>query len=398
MKQIERTLYMNRLKGLQNTPDIKIITGIRRCGKSELMKAYIKYLKDNDKNANIIYIDYTNLDFDDLKEYKALNNYVKSHYNENKNNYLFVDEIQLCDKFELTINSLYSTNNYDIYITGSNAFLLSSDLATLFTGRYIEIPVYPFSFKEYCEYFSDETDNRRLFERYTVCGGLAGSYAYKTEEDRTGYIKDVYKTIVERDLVDKYHISEIEVLKCLSEFLMDNISNLSSPNNISNVLISNSINTNHVTIGKFIDCLCNAFVFYNVKRYDIKGKKYLQTSEKYYLSDLGFRYALLGNRNMDFGRAYENMVCLELLRKNYEVYVGKLYDKEIDFVIQKGNEKLYIQVSNNISDEKTFQREVTPLLQIKDAYPKILIANTGNPEYQYEGIRVIDIKDFLLSQ
>ena len=394
MKTIERSEYLNRIKNLKNTPDIKVITGIRRSGKSILMQEYISYLKDHYEDINIIFIDFMDLSFEALKEYHALHTYVEEHYRQGKENYLFIDEVQMCPNFEPAVNSLYSKRKYDIYITGSNAFLLSADLATLFTGRYIEIHVYPFSFKEYCKHYSDNSDIDMLFEEYTIKGGFAGSYAYNTEKDRKDYIKEVYETIVTRDLVQKYSLPDTLMLQRLSEFLMDNISNLTSPSKISNMLTS----TNHVTIGKYIKYLCNAFVFYDIKRYDIRGKKYLKSTEKFYLSDVGMRYAILGTRNMDFGRVYENMVCLELLRRGYDVYVGKLYQKEIDFVAQKGSEKIYIQVSDNITEEETFKREYTPLLQIRDAYPKIIIARTNHPEYSYEGIRIFDIKDWLLNQ
>ena len=394
MKTIERSEYLNRIKNLKNTPDIKVITGIRRSGKSILMQEYISYLKDHYEDINIIFIDFMDLSFEALKEYHALHTYVEEHYRQGKENYLFIDEVQMCPNFEPAVNSLYSKRKYDIYITGSNAFLLSADLATLFTGRYIEIHVYPFSFKEYCKHYSDNSDIDMLFEEYTIKGGFAGSYAYNTEKDRKDYIKEVYETIVTRDLVQKYSLPDTLMLQRLSEFLMDNISNLTSPSKISNMLTS----TNHVTIGKYIKYLCNAFVFYDIKRFDIRGKKYLESTEKFYLSDVGMRYAILGTRNMDFGRVYENMVCLELLRRGYDVYVGKLYQKEIDFVAQRGSEKIYIQVSDNITEEETFKREYTPLLQIRDAYPKIIIARTNHPEYSYEGIRIFDIKDWLLNQ
>ncbi len=396
MKTIVREGYLERIKALKDTPDIKIITGIRRSGKSNLMQVYIDYLKSEFEDVNIIFIDFMDLEFEEIKEYHALHRYVEDRYDKEKQNYLFVDEVQLCPNFELAVNSLYSKNKYDIYITGSNAFLLSADLATLFTGRYIEIHMFPFSFKEYCKYYDDRTDTDRLFEEYFIRGGLAGSYAYNTDLDRTTYIKEVYETIVNRDLVQKYNLPDTQMLRQLSEFLMDNISNLTSPNRVSDILTANEVQTNHVTIGKYIKYLCNAFIFYDIKRYDIRGRKYLETSDKFYMCDIGMRYAVLGSRNMDYGRVYENIVCVELLRRGYEVYVGKLYQKEIDFVAQRGSEKIYVQVSDNISDPETFKREYSPLLQIKDAYPKMIIARTKHPKYTYEGIEVYDITEWLL--
>ena len=398
MKTIVRKKYLNRIIELKDTPDIKIITGIRRSGKSKLMQAYIEYLKTNYDNINIIFIDFMDLKFEEIKEYHALHSYVEQHYVAGKMNYLFVDEVQMCPKFELAINSLYSKGKYDIYVTGSNAFLLSADLATLFTGRYIEIHVFPFSFQEYCEYYSDVSDKDKLFDEYSFKGGLAGSYLYPNDRDRVTYIKEVYETIVTRDLVQKYALPDTTVLQRLSEFLMDNISNLTSPNKVSQLLTANNVSTTHVTVRKYIKYLCNAFVFYDIKRYDIRGKRYLESSEKFYLCDTGIRYAILGSRNMDYGRVYENMVCIELLRRGYDVYVGKLYQKEIDFVAQRGSEKIYIQVSDNISTQETFEREYSPLLQIRDAYPKMIIARTRHPKYSYEGIVIYDIAEWLLEE
>ena len=395
MKIIDRKDYLNRLIRLRNTPDIKIITGLRRSGKSELVRAYMEWIRTNE-DVNIIYVDFADLKFDDLKTYKELYSYCEGQYVTGKSNVIVVDEVQMCEKFELAINSLYNSRKYDIYITGSNAFLLSSDLSTLFTGRFIEIPVYPFSFSEYCEYYGYDSNTADVLDSYVMNGGLAGSYVYDENDDKASYIKDVYTTIIKRDLVDKYGIKEEALLDSLTDYMMDNISNLTSASKVSNVFKQNKVETNHITVGNYMKYLCSAFMFYKVKRYDIRGKKYLETSDKYYLSDLGFRYAMLGTRNMDYGRAYENIVALELLRRGYEIYVGKLYQKEIDFVAMKQNEKLYIQVSDNISDPTTLERELAPLKAIKDAYPKVLIANTSHDDYDIEGIKVLDLTKWLL--
>lgn len=398
MKYIERPEYMQRLLDLIRTPDIKIITGVRRSGKSELMKAYIHRITETQPDANIIFVDFFNLKYEDLKEYHALYYYIESRYDPEKTNYVFIDEVQLCEKFELAVNSLHASRKYDLYITGSNAFLLSSDLTTLFTGRYVEIHVFPFSFSEFCRYYSEENDIQKLFEDYVIKGGLAGSYEYRTERDRTNYIREVYDTIINRDLVTKYNLPDTTTLERLAEFMMDNVSNLTSPNNISDTLTANAVVTNHKTVGNYIKYLCDAYVFYGVRRYDIRGKKYLKSSMKYYLSDTGIRFARLGRRNLDYGRMYENIVCIELLRRGYEVYVGKLYQKEVDFVAVRGDEKIYIQVSDDISQEETFKREYDPLLKIRDAYPKLILANTRHETYDYEGIKIHDLPDWLLQR
>ena len=385
---------MKRLMNLRGTPEIKVITGVRRSGKSKLLEEYTEWIEENDPESNIISIDLTNLKFEELKEYHALNNYVEARYDRKKENYIFIDEVQMCEQFELTINSLHSTGKYDIYVTGSSAFLLSSDLATLFTGRTYEIEVYPFSFTEYLLYYKI-SDIQIAFERYMKEGGMAGSYLYKEQEEKYKYLADIFDTLILRDIRQKYKIRNIVLMDKIAEFMMDNISNLTSTRKIADTLTKNTDRINHKTVGSYLDYLCNAFAFYKVRRYDIRGKKYLTSNEKYYLCDHAFRYAKLGTRNLDYGRVMENIVALELMRKGYEIYVGVLYKKEIDFVAVKQNEKMYIQVSDDISNEKTFAREVDSLLKIKDAYPKLLIARTRHERYQYEGIQVIDIAEWL---
>ena len=248
--------------------------------------------------------------------------------------------------------------------------------------------------KEYLEYFGSQ-NIYDSFENYVKEGGMSGSYLYKDTESKYDYIKDVFDTLIVRDIRQKYNIKNPQLMDRLIDYLMDNISNLTSARNIADTLTVNKDIINHKTIGKYIQYLCNAFAFYKIRRYDIHGKKYLTSNDKYYLSDHTFRYAKLGTKNLDYGRVLENIVAIELLRRGYEVYVGVLYKKEIDFVAIKRNEKIYIQVADNISDNTTFEREVSPLLQIKDAYPKMIIARTRHDEYQYEGVKIIDIADWL---
>lgn len=376
------------------TPDIKVITGVRRSGKSKLLEAFRDYVAENVPHANMIHINFNLTEFEKYKDYHVLHDDIEKAYKSGCENFVFIDEVQMCPRFELAINSLHAMEKFDIYITGSNAFLLSSDLATLFTGRTYEIKVYPFSFTEFKKYF-DLEDNRLAFERYSKEGGMAGSYLYQEPEAKYDYIRDVFDTLIVRDIRQKYKIRHPALMDRIVDYLMDNISNLTSARNIADVLTRQQETINHKTVGSYLAYLCQAFAFYQFRRYDIRGKKYLSSHDKYYLSDHAFRYAKLGTRNMDYGRVLENIVAMELLRRGYEVYVGVLYKKEIDFVAIRRSEKIYIQVADNISDEKTFAREVTPLLQIKDAYPKIVIAKTGNETYQYEGIQIIDIADWL---
>lgn len=395
MKLINRLIYMNEIKELAGTPDIKVITGVRRCGKSKLMDAFAEYLKTSDESANIIHINFNLTEFEDLLEYHALESYVERNYDPSSENYLLVDEIQMCPSFEKAINSLHAKEKYDIYVTGSNAFLQSSDLATLFVGRTYELQLFPFSFKEYLAYFPNENIYVAL-SQYLTDGGMAGSYLYKNTTQKYRYINnEVLNALIVRDIINKNRLQNEPLLHALIDYLMDNIGNLTSVRTITNTLSSNNTKADHKTIGKYIDLLCKAFAFYKIRRYDIKGKKYLRSEDKYYLCDQSFRFARLGTKNMDYGRVLENIVAIELLRRGYEVYVGVLYKKEIDFVAMKQGEKMYIQVANDISDKETFKREVSPLLQIRDAYPKRLIARTYQPRYQHEGIEVIDAAEWL---
>lgn len=398
MTWVDRKTYMERLWALDGTKDIKVITGIRRCGKSELMKAFIAATAQKNPTSNNVYIDLLDLDNESLLEYHALHHKITKLHKDGVCNRLFIDEVQLCNGFEKAINSIHSRGGWDIYLTGSNAFLLSSDLATLFTGRQREIHILPFSFSEYRSYFGGNSSIDDDFDNFIKRGGLAGSYDYDDISESYGYIRDVYKTILTRDLVQKFSSPDSIVLERLAEYMMDNSGNFNSPNNIANSLQTNKISTNHVTVGRYISYLRNAFVFYEAKRYDIKGKKYLSTQAKHYACDSGMRYAVLGTRNMDWGRMYENAVFLELIRRGYEVYVGKLYQKEVDFIAKRGSELVYIQVSDDISVSSTLERELASLLSIRDAFPKVLITRTKHEPYTLDGVLVLDLARWLLGE
>ena len=392
MKLIKRESYLQQLFSVKDIPDIKVITGVRRSGKSKLMDAFHNSISSEENN--IIHIKLNLKQNEVLANADNLYDYVCKNYKAEKNNYLLIDEIQMCNGFEKVINSLYEEERFDIYLTGSNAFLLSSDLATLFGGRVFEIKVFPFSFKEFMLYFPS-VDLDKSFDEYMKKGGMAGSYLYRTEEDSFKYIESIVKATIIRDIDSKYKIENENLLQMIYEFLMDNIGSETSIRNIANKLTSSSYKTNDKTCGLYLEYLCNSFMFYPVKRYDVKGNKYLESNKKYYLADVSFRRAILGNRFADTGHLYENVVAIELLRRGYEVYVGKLYEKEIDFVAIKNGTKQFIQVSDDISSEKTFEREVSPLLSIKEAYPKMIIARTKTDVSDYKGIKIIDIARWL---
>lgn len=390
-----RRKYLDDIIRTIGTEDIKVITGVRRSGKSFLLDDFKKYVIENVKDASIISFDLSSLKYEELREYHALNDYVEKHYVNNKRNFLFIDEVQMCKGFELALNSLHASRKYDIYITGSNAFLAGSDLATLFVGRTYTIEVYPFSFAEFMRYFNYQ-DGYEAFDKYVREGGMSGSYEYRTLEDKYGYLRETYDTLIVRDIEEKHGVKNVAVMDRLSDFLMDNASKPTSTRNITNTLISNKIEASNKTIAEYVKYLCEAYAFYKVRRYDIKGKRYLTSTDKYYLSDHAFRYAKLGTKVANFGDTYENIVAIELMRRGYEVYVGAMRNSEIDFVAIKDGEKLYIQVSYLIIERETMEREVAPLINIPGGYQKLLIAGTRQSEMQYEGIRIVDIADWLL--
>lgn len=398
---------LEKLKKVVGTPEIKVITGVRRSGKSVLLANFEEYVAKMVKDVNIIRVDFNDIQFEELQEYHKLYDYIEARWLEGHENFVLIDEVQMCKGFEKAINSLHNSGKYDIYITGSNAFLLSSDLATLFGGRVFTIEVFPFSFREFLEYYGgsdrvgaveleDHFERYADFERYLMEGGFAGSYIYDDLPEKYRYIANIYDVMIMRDIQQKYGVQNLPVLQRVGDFLLDNVSRLVTGRNITNVLNSDAQDTNNKTVGSYLRYLCDAYAFYKIKRYDVEGKNYLYSQDKYYLCDHAVKYAKLGMKNLNYGSMYENIVAIELLRRGYEVYVGVLKGKEIDFVAMRRGEKIYIQVSYDISEEKTFDREVGSLLEIRDAYPKILIARTRQPEWVYEGIRVIDIADWLV--
>ena len=397
MKLVDRPRYLERLKGLVGTPDIKVITGVRRAGKSKLLEAFRDYLLHEVDGASVIHADLSLLEFEGLTEYHALNDYVTTRRLEGARNFVLIDEAQMCVGFERAINSLHASGDYDIYITGSNAFLLSSDLATLFTGRMVSVDVFPFSFEEYRSYFEGEHLDDAL-ERYLRVGGMSGGYVYGDERDRHGYLSGVYGTLILRDIVQRHGIRNARQLERLSDYMADNVSNITSARGVADALTSAGTKANDRTISSYMSFLEEAFAFYRVRRYDVRGKRYLSSGDKHYLVDHAFRYAKLGTRNMDFGRVLENVVAIELLRRGYETYAGILYEREIDFVAMRGGEKLYIQVSDDISSPETFRREYSPLLSIRDAHPKMILARTRHETYTYEGIEVHDLARWLAKE
>lgn len=397
MEYIDRKYYLQKLLETIGTPDIKVITGVRRSGKSFLLNMFRDYIIENFENINIISVDYNVPDYDDLRTYKALYKYVNNMYEPSKKNFVFIDEVQMCEEFERAIIGLHTNQRFDLYITGSNAFLSASDLATLFTGRTFEIMVYPFSLSEYMTYYK-YTNPQESLTKYIEEGGMAGSYAYTSIESKYDYINRIFNTLIIRDIKEKFNIRNIQLFNKLVDFLLDNISNLTSSRSIASILKNTPDKIHHKTVTTYIDHLCNAFMFYQVKRYDIKGKNYLLGQSKFYTCDHAVRYARLGKKSLDTGRTLENIVAIELLRRGYNLFVGTIYDKEIDFVAIKRNKKFYFQVSNVINDESTLTREIEPLRKIDDAYPRYILARTNEPEIIQDGIHIVDVADWLIEK
>ena len=397
---ITREFYLNRLIEAKDTEFIKVITGVRRSGKSTLLLMFKEYLLLNGvKEENIIHINFEFSMFDEIKDYRDLYNYIKKYLVKGKS-YILLDEVQNVLKWEKAVNGINLDFDVDIYITGSNAYLLSSELATLLSGRYIEIKMYPLSFKEYLKFNNyDLTNIEDKFNEYLKYGGLPAITHIKDKDNLVmTYLNDIYNTIVKKDIIERNGIKDIALLENLIRYISSNIGSSISANKISDYLNSNKITTksNHQTIDNYLKMLENAFIVYKVERSDIKSKSILKTLGKYYLADTGIRNIILGFRNIDEGHLLENVVYLELLRRGYKISIGKTFDYEVDFIAENVNTIKYYQVSRSIKDSKVLERELRSLESIQDNYEKIILTMDKTINKDYNGIKVINIIDFLL--
>ncbi|MBQ7140584.1 MAG: ATP-binding protein [Bacilli bacterium] len=398
---IIREKYLNRMIAAKDTEFIKVITGVRRSGKSTLMLMFKDYLLDNGINEeNIIHINFESAIYDDIKNYKDLYKFVKEKIKKDKM-YLLLDEVQNVESWEKAINSFKVDFNIDIYLTGSNAYLLSSELSTLLSGRYIEIKMYPLSFKEYLVFNNYDNNNlEEKFNEYLKYGGLPAITLIKDNDALVlSYLNDIYNTIVKKDIIDRNNIKDTALLENIIKYLSNNIGSSASASKISDYLNSNKIveKSNHQTIDNYLNMLEKSFIMYKADRTDIKSKALLKTLGKYYISDPGIRNIILGFRNINEGHLLENIVYLELLRREYRVNIGKTNDYEVDFVAENPNEIKYFQVSKSIKDDKVRNRELRSLENIEDNYEKIILTMDKTINKDYNGIKVINIIDWLLS-
>lgn len=400
---IDRSEYLDLLKRFKDKDLIKVITGLRRCGKSTLLEIYKTYLLENGINEDqIISINLEDLKYNFIRDYMSLYNYINENLNSKKKNYIFIDEVQKIEEFQKAVDSLYINKNVDLYITGSNASLLSSELSTLLSGRYIEIKMMPLSFKEYKSAFDNYT-NDELYQKYISYGSLPYITNFDNEDDASLYISSIYNDIIIKDIMTRKNITDEFMLKSIANFAMDNIGNLLSTNNIANTMTNAGRNINVRTVEKYLEGFVESFFLYKASRYDIKGKQYLKTGEKFYVSDLGLRYFILGRKVGDFGHVLENIVYLELLRRGYEVFIGKVDEYEIDFVALNKDGKMYVQVAETLkgtdqNDNKLLERELRSLRKINDNYEKIILTSDKIPQSNEEGIKVRNVLDWLLDK
>lgn len=392
---IERVEYLEKLKKWKDKDVIKVITGIRRSGKSTLFELYIDYLKNEGiKDDHIISINLESPDFE-FNNYKELYDYINKKIVDKDNYYIFLDEVQNVESFQKAVDGLYIKKNTDVYITGSNAYLLSGELATLLSGRYIEIKMLPLSFKEYSDYLKEEA-SEKLYLRYINNSSFPYALKLDSESEIDDYIEGIYNTILVKDIVARKKIADAGMLKSITEFLFSSIGSTMSVKKIADTLNSKGRKISVHTVENYLDYLIESYIFNKTSRYDIKGKRYLETGEKYYATDVTMRYVLLGRKNLDAGHILENIVYLELIRRGYKVYIGKIGDNEIDFVCENKEGREYYQVAYTVREKTTLERELTPLKKINDHYPKYILTMDIDPITDYEGIKKINVLDWLL--
>ena len=395
---IQRPQYLDELKSFKDKKLIKVVSGIRRCGKSTLFDLYCEYLQSIGIGAEqIIRVNLESGEFYDIKDYQQLYAYIKARIIDGKQNYVFIDEVQNIENFQKAVDSLFILDNCDVYITGSNAYLLSGDLATLLSGRYIEIKMLPLSFKEYLSALPDQTDLIIKYNNYLQNSSFPYALYLDSPQEIAAYLEGIYNTILVKDVVTRTRIADVTMLESVIEYLFDNIGNLSTTTKISNTLTSAGRKIAVATVETYISALLESFIIYKAPRYDVKGRQYLTAGAKYYVADLGLRYYLLGNKKTDLGHILENIVYLELLRRGYQVYVGKVNTAEIDFVVQSSSGEEYYQVAYSVLDDNTLQRELAPLEAIKDHNPKYLLTMDFMPPVSHNGIRQINVLEWLLA-
>lgn len=394
---IERTEYLEKLKKWKDKDLIKVVTGIRRCGKSTLLELFIEYLKTIGIEENhIISINLENPD-NDFENYKDFYKFVKQQIKDEKQYYIFLDEVQNVPEFQKAVDGLYILKNVDVYITGSNAYLLSGELATLLTGRYIEIKMYPLSFKEYIEYYQKDADEK-IYLNYINRSSFPYALKLEDETEIDDYLDALYNTIILKDVAQRRKIADTSMLKTVAKFMFNNIGNCLSIKKIADTLTSDGRPISVHTVENYLDALVESYVFNKVPRFDVKGKQYLQSGEKYYATDVTMRYALLGRRNIDAGHMLENIVYLELIRRGYKVYIGRTGEKEVDFVAENKEGFTYFQVAYTTREQSTLERELTPLQEINDHYPKYILTMDIDPIADFDGIKKINVLDWLVNK
>ena len=399
MHMIARDEYLQKLIDLRDTDLIKVVTGIRRCGKSTLFKLYQDYLKSNGvSNEQIISINFEDLAYEELLNYRSLYDHVKSRLVSEKMNYVFLDEIQAVDQFQKATDSLYIQDNVDLYITGSNASLLSGDLATLLSGRYVEIAMMPLSFKEYVSAQTDKSSISELYSKYRKNSSFPGAVEISSHGKLREYLSGIYNTIVLKDIVARYNIQDVSMLDSIIRFMFDNIGNICSSRKIAGALASSGRKVSANTVERYLSAMTSSYILYQARRYDLKGKQYLASGEKYYVADIGLRNYLLGDKAADLGHILENIVFLELLRRGNDVYIGKVGNSEVDFIAVGEEGTAYYQVAATVREESTLNRELAPLDMIQDHNPKYLLTLDDDPPMFHNGIRQINALDWLLSR